>query len=324
MQSIKTPGFVVVLTALKACAEHLRREKKEEAKKTILAISGVIQFLADISQEKEKSYKYAQKVVAEELAEIIRSEGSLRAEITETTRSIEGLEKSIKQETVNKDALSGHISSLRQQLAESEAELRRHRAKLAELNDKSALSIIRSIFSFGLDRAIMGIAALIDNDAGRIRSLQQELAAYQKALSDDSEKIAGTEKTLGRLRETKESSEKLIAELKGRASDLHEHEKASRQKLVFFTEVALFYGKLLVMLQQIDHKIEDVADIVNELDDSAPTITDFDSSGGSLISLKQALEKFDDFLDREPVEMVPPAAIARIRTFTRASQPRGS
>jgi septal ring factor EnvC (AmiA/AmiB activator) len=324
MQPIKTRGFVVVFAALKECAEHSKNQNKEEAKKTILGISGVVHFLAGISQEKEKSYEYAQQVVAEELAEIIRREGGLRAEIKETARSIEGLERNIRQETVNKDALSDHINSLRQQLAKTEVELRRHRAKLAELNDRSALSIIRSIFSFGLDRAIMGIAALIDNDAGRIRSLQQELAAYQKALSDDNEKITGAERTLARLRETKQSSEKLIAELEGRENDLHKHEKASRRKLVFFTEVALFYGKLLVMLQEIDHKIEDVADIVNELDNSTPTIIDFDGSGKSLISLKQALEKFDDFLDHEPVETASPAEIARIRTFTRRPYPRGS
>jgi hypothetical protein len=50
----------------------------------------------------------------------------------------------------------------------------------------------------------------------------------------------------------------------------------------------------------VEHRIEDVRDIVQQLDDEKPTIIDFDSSGADLISLRRSLERFDELLARSP------------------------
>ena len=51
------------------------------------------------------------------------------------------------------------------------------------------------------------------------------------------------------------------------------------------------------MLEQIDHRIDDVVDIVAELNDKTPTIIDFDSTGTSLVSLREAMIKYDKVLE---------------------------
>jgi hypothetical protein len=98
----------------------------------------------------------------------------------------------------------------------------------------------------------------------------------------------------------KESSLALLEGLQHREAELHAQEKICRQKLAYFTDVALFYGRLLIMAQQVEHRIEDVRDIVQQLDDEKPTIIDFDSSGADLISLRRSLERFDELLARSP------------------------
>ena len=146
----------------------------------------------------------------------------------------------------------------------------------------------------------MGIETLINDDSGHIKSLNEEISRYQNKLNNDQNEIRKTESLLRELENKKNSSERLIAEYDKRAIELQKMEKEFRQKVAFFTNVALFYGKLSILLQQVEHRIDDVVDIVNELNDSTPTIIDFDSSGEDLISLKQALEKFDRFLGENP------------------------
>jgi LPS O-antigen subunit length determinant protein (WzzB/FepE family) len=139
------------------------------------------------------------------------------------------------------------------------------------------------------------------NDAGCIESLRQELSKYHNQLEDDEKNIKINESLLRELHNKEESSQSLILTSKQREYELHKLEENCRQKLTFFTDVALFYGKLSMLLEQVEDRINDVFDIVEELNDSTPTIIDFDSSEGVSISLKQALEKFDQFLCSEPI-----------------------
>ena len=300
MSHIQAVNIGIVISGLEKSAEQLKNQNKEEAQKTILGISNEIQSLADISRQKESEYKQAQQEISKEISEIVQREAELRDSSLNIKRTIDELNVAIIKEETNKAALLETIYSLQTQLEAMGTLIREHQAKLDELNDTSPGSIWMSIFTLGLDRAIMGITTLINDDAGHIDSLNNEISRYINEIHQDDDNIRETGNMLNCLNEKKRSSEDLVAELSKKETDLQEHEKSFRQRVAYFTNIALFYGKLLVMSQQVEHRIDDVTDIVEELNDSTPTIIDFDSSGQDLISLKQSLEKFDQLVSDEP------------------------
>jgi chromosome segregation ATPase len=300
MPYIQALNFGTVVSGLEKSAEQLKSQNKEEAQKTILGISNEIQSLAEVSKQKETEYKQAQQEISKKVSEIIQRETELRDSSLNIKRSIDELNVEMNKDEVDRSILLNQISSLQAQLQNTQNQLREHQAKLDELNDTSAASIVISIFSLGIDRAVKGIASLINDDTGHIKSLNDELSRYQNEIHQDDENIKNIGNKLSLLNEKKRSSEAIVDELSQREIVLQEHEKSCRQRLAYFTDVTLFYGKLLIMSQQVEHKIDDVVDIVEELNDSTPTIIDFDSSGKDLISLRQALEKFDQLVSDEP------------------------
>jgi chromosome segregation ATPase len=300
MGSLQQGNFSTVWVALKQSAELLRNQHREEAETNIRAIAGQIRFLSSSAENREKESQALQQRIAADVAGIIQREGEIRDSALALQKEIDALNVEISKDQADIEALHGQVNSLLGQIGKAESELHYHQAKLRELNDDSAGSIIRSIFCLGLDRAVMGIAALVDNDAGRIRSLNEELSRFKEAMQHDQDVLRNAEQLLRQLAAKKESSLALLEGLQHREAELHAQEKICRQKLAYFTDVALFYGRLLIMAQQVEHRIEDVRDIVQQLDDEKPTIIDFDSSGADLISLRRSLERFDELLARSP------------------------
>ena len=290
----------IVISALETSAGQLRTQNKEEAKATLKSISKEIELLSMASQDKQSESEHEQEKFTHELTQILIIESKIRDDSLEIQKRIDDLNVQTSKEKTEEGALLSDLHSLQEALHKNEEELRKHQGKLAKLNDTSAGSILRSILTLGIDRAIMGIDSLIENDAGRIKSLNEEIAKYTNQLKNDEDNIRTHESLLVKLDAQKKASEILIAESEKRETEFHELEKNCKQKITFFTNVALFYGKLLILLKEVEHRIDDVVDIVDELNDSTPTIVDFDSSGGDLVSLRQALEKFDQFLYSEP------------------------
>src|SRR5262245_59894194 len=185
MPSIQVASFSAVIIALEQSAEQIRSQKKVAAQNTIRSISEQIKILAEISRERESEYKNAQQKITGDISEIIQRESILREQSLSTQESIDTLNMEIQKGEVNKDALINAIHSLEIRLRKTESDLRMHQAKLREINDESVVSIFRSIFLLALDPVIMGVAALIDDDAGCIKSLNDELSVYRNALNQD-------------------------------------------------------------------------------------------------------------------------------------------
>ena len=104
-----------------------------------------------------------------------------------------------------------------------------------------------------------------------------------------------TSKMLNQLNTNKRSMEDTIGKLANTGKQLQDKEKVLREKGAFFTNVALFFGKLSVLATDVDHNVDDVVDLVEALDDTTPTIIDVKSPGNELLSLSDALEKFIHF-----------------------------
>lgn len=297
MNTIQKNNFITVIEVLKKSVDELNQQKKEEATKTILSILGNVEFLNDTSKKLKASAEKEQQNISGTISEIIKSEAAIRESYLSTQKSIDAINVSIRTNSVKKDDLMKQIDSFRKELNDDERLLREHQRKLDELNDSSAISIIRSILSLGLDRAIMGVQCLINNDTGRIQELHKQIERFNGLLNNNSLEIQKADELLKSLGESKRAYEVSFAQLKEKENILNANEHLSRNNLAFITNAALFYGRLSVMLEQIDHRIDDVVDIVAELNDKTPTIIDFDSTGTSLVSLREAMIKYDKVLE---------------------------
>ncbi|WP_156901546.1 hypothetical protein [Azohydromonas australica] len=293
-------SFATVWLALKQSAGLLKDQQREAAEANIQSITDQIQFLSACAESKEKESQVLQQRIAADVAGIIQREGEIRDSALALQKNIDALTVEISKDQADMAALHEHVNALMEQIDRAQIELQHHQAKLRELNDDSAGSIIRSIFCLGLDRAVMGIAALVEDDAGRIRSLSEELSRFNEAMRHDHEGLRNAGQLLDQLSAKKASSLALLDELQHREAELHEQQGISRQKLAYFTDVALFYGRLLIMAQQVGRRIEDVLDVVQQLDNERPTIIDFDGTGADLISLRRSLEKFDELVVQAP------------------------
>ncbi len=299
MNKIQKNNFITVIEVLKKSVDELNQQKKEEATKTILSISEIIQFLNETSKKLKASAEKEQQKISDTVSEIIKSEAAIRESYLSTQKSIDVINASIATNSVKKAELLKQIDSFRKELSDDERLLQEHRRKLDELNDSSAISIIRSILSLGLDRAIMGVQCLINNDTGRIQELQTQIQKFKELLNNNSLEIQKADELLKSLGESKRSYEVSLAQLKEKENILNANVQLSRNNLAFITNAALFYGRLSVMLEQIDHRIDDVVDIVAELNDKTPTIIDFDSTGTNLVSLREAMVKYDKVLETQ-------------------------
>jgi chromosome segregation ATPase len=301
MVSIQKNKFIAVIDALEKSVEELKNQQKEAAMKSILSISENIQFLDETSKKLKASAVEEQQNISDIISETIKSEAAIRESYLSTQKSIDAINVSIGNNSVKKGDLLKQIDSFRKELNDDVRLLQEHQRKLDELNDSSAISIIRSILSLGLDRAIMGVQCLINNDTGRINELNNQIQNFNDLLNNNSLEIQKADELLKSLSDSKRAYEVSIAQLKEKENILNTNEQLSRNNLAFITNAALFYGKLSVMLDQIDHRIDDVVDIVAELNDKTPTIIDFDSSGTSLISLREAMIKYDKVLETSSV-----------------------
>ncbi len=303
MNTIQKNNFITVIEVLKKSVDELNQQKKEEATKTILSISENIQFLNDTSKKLKASAEKEQQNISGTISEIIKSEAAIRDSYLSTQKSIDAINVSISTNSVKKAEILKQIDSFRKELNDDERLLREHQRKLDELNDSSAISIIRSILSLGLDRAIMGVQCLINNDTGRIQELHKQIERFNGLLNNNSLEIQKADELLKSLGESKRAYEVSLAQFKEKENILNANEHVSRNNLAFITNAALFYGRLSVMLEQIDHRIDDVVDIVAELNDKTPTIIDFDSTGTSLVSLREAMIKYDKVLETSSVAL---------------------
>ncbi|WP_457578619.1 hypothetical protein [Ensifer adhaerens] len=294
--------FKTILAKLTEATELLKNQRQDEAEATVAAMSDAVDYLLSQAQLGERMYAKEQQVTSELVKSIIADLGLLNEKITGIQQEIAAVSVEIHKDQQSVELLNQRIGQLINQMRSAETELAHHRRKLDELNDKSAGSIVRSIFCLGLDRAIMGIITLVDKDEAKIRSLTDERDRYRQERERDEGQLSATRDLLASLQGQRDEYTRTIKQLEATEDTLHQNEKAARRKLAFFTDISLFYGKLQAVCDGIGTNIASIADVVEELNDSQPRIVDIDASGSELISLKAALFKFDAMLGDEPVD----------------------
>lgn len=296
-----TTRLFTVISGLTKCAQELETQSQAEARASIDQIELEVDFLRKNSITKKSEYKESQQDAAKKLNVILLNISELEMQYNNTNDQIRNIKKRIHTNNTEKSLLEESINSLHHQLDRTNEQIRNHQLKINELNDTSFGSIFRSVMCLGLDRATMGIVTLIEQDSKKINTLKQELKTYNDEIMKNNNKACDILNILEGLDHQLALNNKMLTELKVESAEIHGFEIQTRKLVSFLTQISLFYGKLLVKIQTIDNKLENVLDIIEMLNDNEPTISDFNSSGSDLISLKEALYKFDILLKREPV-----------------------
>ncbi len=291
-----------VVAGLTEAANHLHNQRREAAIEAVIAMTDAVTYLHTQTIQGELLYKEEQKEVAETVASIIRQIGNLNDEMMKVQKRISDLDAKIKKQDIDVQELQRDLADLSRNLDKMERERREHQRQLDDLNDRSAGRIILSILCLGLDRAILGIKSLIDQDAIHINILRDEMNRYRDALRTGENQLIVAKEVQVTLCEEQKRNENNIKTLEKQVDKLHLEEKNVRAKLAAITQVAGFYGKLKAVCECVRKNIIWVIDIIEELNDEQPRIVDIDASGLELVPLRTALVKLDGLLSTDRIQ----------------------
>ncbi|EAA7680382.1 hypothetical protein I5X18_003989 [Salmonella enterica] len=291
-----------VVAGLTEAANHLHNQRQEAAIEAVIAMTHAVTYLHTQTIRGELLYKEEQKEVTETVASIICQIGNLNDEMMQVQKRISELEVKIEKQDVDAQELQRYLADISRNLDKMERERREHQRQLDDLNDRSAGRIILSILCLGLDRAILGIKSLIDQDAARIKILRDEMNRYSDALRNSENQLRVAKDVQVTLCEERKRNENNIIALEKQVDKLHLEEKNVRTKLAAITQVAGFYGKLKAVCEGVRKNIIWILDIIEELNDDHPRIVDIDASGLELVPLRTALAKLDGLLSTDRIQ----------------------
>jgi predicted nucleic acid-binding Zn-ribbon protein len=293
MTKMNEPTSLVIGT-LKEAAAALQDKDKLSAMKLLAGISGDVAGYRRTALQAEQEARSAQQAVTEQVGELIRKQGQARADFNKATKDVEAINNEIVSKRVSIQDLNNRIGNNTQQLHAYERELRQCQARMDDLNDKSAGSIILSILCLGLDRAIKAIGIEIDGVRHKIEGVKQTIARYSRELSTLQDQLWEDQQRLQQAEKAAEQQRKLLKNLEFTEFRFHSQEAMQRSRMTFFTELNMFYMKVQLLLNNIEHRVDDVLDIVAELDAQRPTIASFDPTCKDLLSLQDAIILFEE------------------------------
>ncbi|MEO6521335.1 MAG: hypothetical protein ABIN91_06655 [Mucilaginibacter sp.] len=289
----------LVIEALQQAAVSLEKQDKQSAINSLSKITGEVASFKQAAAASEKETKQLQIKTTAEVSDLIAQQGRAYAERNNVKKELEVAYANVAGLKAAIPSYTNQIAHLQSTLGERNNRLQQLRNRQKELNDTSFWSIIMSIGTLGFDRLVKLISLEIDDVQGQINNIHNTMAAVQQELSKSRNLQGECERRVDELNRTIQQKNKVIDDLSFLELKLNNQEKVQRQRLVYFTEVNLFYIKLQTILNNLSNKVEDVRDIVEELNNQNPTIASFDPAQTGLISLKQAILLFGDTLKND-------------------------
>ena len=284
------------LEQLRTIGTLLAEQKREQASDMALSMREDVSRLHVIAMQGQAYYEREQRAATADVAAIRVQIGRLQDEIRKTGRDIASLEVEIAKKGADLAHLGKQMQQMNAKLGQARRDLQEHRDNLARLNDRSVGSIFRSIFCLGLDRAVLGIKSLVDQDQARIRTAEDEIRKYGQELEKNQKSEQAARKMLSALKEQQGSLQAIGRKLDENRTQMERNEQTLRAKMTFWLEMALFMGRLDTACTDIDHSIIGLQDIIGELNDQRPRIVDFTGAEVERISLAAALDRFEALL----------------------------
>jgi uncharacterized protein (DUF2249 family)/predicted nucleic acid-binding Zn-ribbon protein len=288
----------LIIDTLKQSAIALENQDQSKAINTLEKISNEVVTFQKEAKTLEQKASNDQKENVTQLSTIIKLQGEAHADNERTKKELDLVYSKVTAQKASIGNLNRTINLHNQELKGYEKKLRQNQARIDDLNDDSVGSIFVSIATLGMDRAVKAISIEIDGVKDKIKNSKNTINTLNKELNSLNQVLAQGKKEIQRLSKISAEKSKKIKDLQYNEFKLHNQERAIRKKVVFFTEVNLFYIKIQNLLKNISSGINDVFDIVSVLDDQTPTIASFDPSRHDLLTLKEAILLFGENVDK--------------------------
>jgi uncharacterized protein (DUF2249 family) len=288
-----------IIETVKQAAVALENQDQQKAINTLNKITNeVIKFKkeADVLEVKSANDQNENTI---QLSKLIKLKGDAHADYERTKKELDLVYRGVTSKKVSLANLNKGIDANHQELKRYEEHLWKNENRIKELKDDSVGSIFLSIFTLGMDRAVKAIAIEVDGVKNEIPKIKSIISLLNKNLNGLKEELFNDEREIDRLLAVSNEKENTIKDLQFDEFKLHKQERVIRKKVIFFTEINLFYIKLQNLLKNISNSINDVSDIVSLLDNETPTIASFDPSMQDLISLKEAILIFGENVDKK-------------------------
>jgi hypothetical protein len=289
---MSTPVNQVIDNLYQAAAD-IEKQDRQSATHKLISIKEIVTNYIEIAKkyknESERWQKDANDIVSKLLLQ--------KSKIHEDSKSIE---KKLQDVNANKNTIKQSLRILLQNKADyqsKKAEYERKReGAIAKKNEKlSPGKIAALVFTLGLyyikiNKDIKDAEKAIRDADDHIRQFDGEIASLTSRLENNNSEIR---KYLSDIDQKKLK----IRSLSFSEFNLQNQEIIAKRKTVYFTEINLFCSKVQNMLNNIDTKIIDTLDIVEQLNNETPTIESLAYSGHKRITLKQAILNFGNYID---------------------------
>jgi chromosome segregation ATPase len=287
---------VLIDTIMEASAA-LASRSQQEAINILGKITSEVQNEQKLAKVKEQNAKTSLLVTIEKISNLIIEQGKVHEGYEAANSELQELFTLVTAKKVAVANISLEIDKKDNELIYLNNQLTYNQYRIDDLNDTSVESILRSVLTLGMDRAIKAISIEIDGVKNQISNTNRTRETYLHYLNELHAEFATNLADITIWQISCNNEKKKIDELKKVETQLHNQEDEQRKKVVFYTEVNIFYIKLEGLLCNISNRLNDVADIVSILENNTPTIASFDPSTPSLITLKQAIVLFKNTLN---------------------------
>lgn len=282
----------IIIDALNKTVQNIENQDRTAASKALAAIQQDVDELESLSKNEELNAAQQEQILSAKLSGLIVQQTQIYNEIRTNDLALSDLRSQVTSHVVSIANNQKALQESRVQQINLEKQLAAANRRIADLHDTSVGAIFRSIFSLGLDRAVMAIAIEVDGIKERITNYKTTINRYQQEINNLNNLLNKEKADIQNISNVIKSKNNKIVELKKTEDILHHQEEDIRKKIVFFTKVNAFYIKIQNLLSNVEYRLDDVKDIVELLDDKTPTIHSFDPSNQDVLTLNQAIILF--------------------------------
>ncbi len=266
----------------------IKTDRQEEAKTILKGMCIAVKTLSSTAHACRERFAHVGQVTEmqlEELEKVIGTTYQHEQDIEKSVRDImENLTKYEQQEALTEEhqrQLVSDINGIRNKIAQLQ-EIRKY---------------MLCLLVFGVAGAIAAATAIaVENN--QLDSKNRELARMADELNKDQVEIQGLLAKINQWQREIEDDKQKLNGLQMARKDLEEQSKTIAARLVFLLKIEEFYGSLDEKLRNIDHRIDDILDIVDILQSEVVTPALEKGEMKAAVSLREALVRFAEYVDK--------------------------
>ena len=257
--NIETRGYAqvtgTIINDLLTSVSLIKANRQEEAKAILQGMSIAVKTLSAAAHTSREGAANASQVIEMQLEELEKSIGI----IYQHEQDIEVAIRKIKETLEYDEKLEILTGKQQKQLV---SEINGIRNKIAKLQETKKYML--ALLVFGIAGVIAATTAIsVENN--KLNSKKEEWARLASEIQNNQKKMQDIRAEIDKSYREIADKKKEINSLEIVRGELEGQKKIVAARLVFLLTIEQFYGSLEVKLQNVDHRIEDVQDIVDSL-----------------------------------------------------------